>query len=456
MNASGRAATLPPGPKLPKLAQAARYTFDWPRFSAAAQLKYGGTWTLRLPGFPPAVITTDRVAIRDLFTGDPLVRRHANDLLEPLFGSRSLLLLEPAEHLARRRLELGPFHEHSVRIFRDHIREQVALEVARWQPGETVEIHPVAQRITLGVILELVLGVRDSKLRDDISRVLGQIMKPQNSLGMFLPSGLSHRASWNLISRPFWSKIERLDGLLLGHISSTRQDPAIAERNDVLATLIQARDENGDGLSDAELRDDLVTLIVAGHETTSTAIAWGVELLAHHPEVVQRLRSTLADGDRTFLEATMKEVLRIRTVLPVTAARQPLDSFEVAGHKLPPKTLVLVNADGIHHDPELYPNPNEFRPERFLEHEPSGYSFLPFGGGARRCLGIPLAMLEFGLALEVISESCTIVPTGPPEQQVRVGTTQRPGRGARVQIEENHLVNSSAFAKADADKVAQL
>lgn len=437
------AVSLPPGPRLPQLVQAVRYSQQWATFSLDMRARYGGTWTLRLPGFPPSVVTTDRDAIRRLFTGDPLAKRHANDLLRPLFGSRSLLLLDPADHLARRKLELAPFHSERVRRYHDRVVALLEQEVAGWAPGAEVEVHPRAKALTLEIILELVLGVRDPELRNRVTTVLGEVMQPRHSVAMFLPQWLSRRASWNVLSRGFWAIIDRLDGLVLGHIEATRADPRVAEREDVLAMLMSARDEHGEGLTDRELRDELVTLIIAGHETTSTAIAWSIDLLAHHPEVAAELRERLAAGDREYLKAVAAEVLRLRTVLPVTAARQPLEPFDVAGHRLPEGTIVLVNADGLHHDPELYPEPDAFRPERFLGEKPESYAYLPWGGGARRCLGISLAMLEFEQAVETIVTSCELAPVGPPARPVRVGTTQAPGNRGRVRILSNTLATGA-------------
>lgn len=424
--------SLPPGPRLPKLVQALRYSFDWPRLSRACADQYGASWTLRLPGFPPSVVTTDRDAIRNLFTGDPLTKRHANDLLQRLFGPGSILMLEPAEHLARRRLELPAFHGDRIENYRDGIAARLLSEMETWQTGSVIAMHGVAKNLTLSVILELAIGVDDQKLLADLRTVLLKIMRPHHSIAMFLPAQLSER--WNPLARPVWSALDELHRLLELQVERTRRAADLQERNDVLASLIQAQDADGRGLTTDELREELVTLIIAGHETTSKGIAWGAELLAHHPQVVARLRSTLAEGDRSYLNATAKEVLRLRTVLPVTAARQPLDDFEVGGHLLPRGTLVLVNADGLHHDARLYEAPGAFRPERFLDGQPEQYAYLPFGGGARRCIGASLAHLELEVALETIVTRFDLAPTGPPAQPVRVGTTMAPNNEARVRV----------------------
>jgi cytochrome P450 len=424
--------SLPPGPALPPLAQALRYTFNLPGFFAECRRRYGSTWTLRLPGFPPAVVTTDREAIRRLLTGDPLTKRHGNDLLAPVFGRRSLMLLEPADHLARRKLELASFHGERVRLYTERVRD--LLEVSTWRGGAEVEVHPRAQAVTLDVILELVLGVQEHELRKGLSSIFEAMVHPLSNLGLFLPRGLSRRARWNVLSRPFWSLMDRLHALLEEHIALTRSDPGLSERQDVLALLVLARDDQGNGLSEEELRDDLVTLVAAGHETTATAIAWGAELLAHHPQVAARVRASLADGDRDYLKAAAKEVLRLRTVAPVSAARHPLEPFSIDGYTVTAEAVVLVDAYDLHRDPSLYPDPRAFRPERFLEDPPDGYAYLPFGGGAHRCLGSALATLELELALEAIATRFTLAPAGPPAKPVRRGVTLAPANRGRVQI----------------------
>lgn len=270
---------------------------------------------MRLPSFPPLVVTRDRDAIRRLFTGDPLVRRHGNDLLEPAFGERSVMLLDPAEHLDRRRLELPPFHGQAVRSYTERIRELITTELKNWSPDQVVASHPPARTVTLAIILELVLGIRDPDLQAELAAIFDSFNTPLSKLALFLPTTLGRRAWWNPIAKPAWARVDRMRALLGAHIARTRTDPALAERRDVLALLVRARDEHGRTLSDIDLRDELVTLVAAGHETTATAMAWACDLLAHPPAVVVRLRETLAAGEREYLKATVNELLRVRTIV---------------------------------------------------------------------------------------------------------------------------------------------
>jgi len=430
----GAPTELPPGPRLPKLVQALRYAFDGPRFFTECRARYGPTWTLRLPGFPPAVVTADRDAVRRLLTGDPLLRRHGNDLLRPLLGDRSVLLLEPDEHLARRRLELPAFHGEALGQYEQRIRELVEEEIATWPVDTVVATHPRARALTLAIILELVLGIRDTDLATTLAPIIDSFNTPLQNLAQFLPAGLMRQSRWNLGARPFYARLDRLHALLGGHIARTRRDPALARRTDVLALLVRARDEHGAALTDADLRAEVLTLILAGHETTATAIAWACDMLAHTPAVVAQLRETLAAGEREYLRATAKEVLRARTIVYVSAARHPLEPLSIGDWVIGANAVVLVDAQGIHGDPQLYPAPAELRPERFLDEPSLGYTYLPFGGGAHRCLGAPLATLELELALEVLVTRVELTPAGPPARAVRRLVTLAPDSQGRVLV----------------------
>jgi cytochrome P450 len=427
---------LPPGPRLPGPVQTLLYTFDQPGFFARCRRQFGSTWSLNLPGFPPIVFTNDRDAVKRLFTGDPLKRRHGNDLLRRVLGDRSLLLLEPAEHLVRRRLELPPFHGDAVRAYASRIRELATEEIGRWQAGSAIATHERARALTLEAILELVLGVRDAGLRGHLIENFDALANPRNDLALFLPEWLTRRQRWNgWVYKP----LDRVNGLLREHIVATRSDASLEDRTDVLSLLIRARDENGgSALSDEDLRDELLTLVIAGHETTATAMAWACDLLAHNPRVVEHLRRS---EDSTYLKATAKEVLRARTLLYSSAGRQMLEPFPIGKWMIEPGVLILVDAQGIHGDPELYREPAEFRPERFMDHPPDGYAYIPFGGGAHRCLGASLAMLELETFIEVVTAHLELRPDGPPARPVRRGITLVPDNGGRVRVAPARLAS---------------
>jgi cytochrome P450 len=435
---------LPPGPGLPAPAQTLWFTFDQLGFWASCRRRYGPTFTIRLAGFPPIVVTSDRDAVRRLFTGDALLRRHGNDFLKPVFGARSLFFLEPAEHVARRRTELPPFHGSAVRTYGERISELAAAEIARWRPGGVVATHPRARALTLKLIMELVLGVRDRALGEEITSIMDWLSSPVGNLALFAPPSLTQRAWWSRTASPAYARVERLHALLGQQIARSRADRRLGERTDVLALLVRSQHECGSALSDADLRDDVVTLVVAGHEPTATAIAWACDLLARNPAVCARLR----DGDRSYLAATVQEVLRIRPALPLCASRHALEPFAIGDWSVDPAALIFVDAVGIHSNPELHPHPDAFRPERFLEHPPDGYAHVPFGGGAHRCLGAALATLELERFLEALVSRIEIAPVGPPRRPTRRGPTLGPAREGRVRV--TSLIGRPGSASAPA------
>jgi cytochrome P450 len=255
-------------------------------------------------------------------------------------------------------------------------------------------------------------------------------MTALNSFVLFVPP-LARRSRWNVLSRRVWVLKDELDALLFEHISATRADELLGEREDILAMMVLARDEAGMGLTDGQLRDELITLIAAGHETTATAIAWGVELLAHNPAVMSAAR----EGDDAYLEALVKEVLRMRAPSPIGGARHVLQPFPIGEWTIPRDVAIGVDAYGVHHDPDTYPQPHVFRPERFLDAPPDGYSFLPFGGGAHRCLGAALALLEIKVVLREFLARFELMPVSPAlARPVPRGPTLAPRGGARVRV----------------------
>jgi cytochrome P450 len=461
-------AALPPGPRLPGPAQAVLWGLRYPQFTRAGHARFGETFTIRPGTMGPAVLTTDRDAIRRLFTGDPLAKHHGNEAVRPLIGERSVLLLEPAQHLARRKLLLPPFHGERVRGYADLMQRLMDAEVERWRPGETVAVLPIALNVTIEVILQAVLGVSDSdtgrrfrRLVDDILfyplgalrlRLSGRLVSPVPApravreaaafaASLPTPAVMTYfpetkpRSRWNLATRRWWRHRDRLIALLDEQIAATRADPGLAEREDILAMLVQARDEDGHAMSDEDLRDDLVALIGAGHETTAAAIAWGAALLAHDPTVRERATVAARDGDDAYLGALVKEVLRLRPPIPVAAGRVLDEPFAIGPHTIPAGTLILIDAWGVHHDPEVYPDPERFQPERFVDDAPEPYTWLPFGGGAHRCIGAALAELEIKVALSTILRRASIGPAdaelAPP---ARRGVTIVPHAGGRVEV----------------------
>ncbi len=396
-----------------KPVHARRYTWRFTDFTARQHERHGKSWTLRLPGLPDSVVTTDRELIKAVLTGDPLARRHGNDILERVLGSGSVMLLEPAPHLVRRKALLPPFHGDRVRAYGELMTRLVEADLDTWTPDRPVRVLDHSRRLTLEIIQQAVLGSGDPEFAARLAALVDTFNSPVANLGLFAPP-LSRRARWNVLAEPYWRKVDELDALMDGLLARGDEDA-----DSVLAMLRES------GLSAIELRDELKTLLTAGHETTASAIAWACDLLAHHPEVAGRVR----DGDRAYLAATAKEVLRLRTITPVSVGRTLLEP--TAG--LPAGTVVLINAYALHRDPELHPEPDAFRPERFIDGDgPPPYAYLPWGGGAHRCVGAALATLELEAAIRAIVARFDLEPTGPPERPLRRGPTFAPAGGATV------------------------
>jgi cytochrome P450 len=421
---------LPPGPRLPKSVQAMLRIWRFAEFSDRGHARYGDTFTVRLGGLPPGVLTSDREAIRRLFTGDPLVKRHGNDALRLMAGDQSVLVLEPTEHLTRRKLVSPPFHGERVQSYARLMEDLAAEALAPLQVGDLVTVQQLAQQLTLEVIMQAVLGVSDAEVRNRLARIFNEVTAPLNALILFIPQ-LARRSRWNRLSARVRRLKEELETILLAQIATARADAQLDQRTDILAAMISATNEDGSSLSDRQLHDELITLLAAGHETTATAIAWGVELLVRNPSVMADAR----EGDEAYLDALVKEILRIRPPSPIGGVRQVLEPFTIGSWTIPANVPIIVDAHAVHNDPELFPEPRRFRPERFLEASAEGYSFLTFGGGAHRCIGAALAQLEIKVVLREILSRLELAPVSPkPATPVPRGPTLAPRGGARVRI----------------------
>jgi cytochrome P450 len=289
------------------------------------------------------------------------------------------------------------------------------------------------QAMTLEIILRAVFGVdegsRLNRLRDELRRTLNLLSHPRRAIFMVLlgPERLRRFP-------PFRRRMDRIDRLLYEEISARRGAADLAERDDILSLLLQARHEDGQPMSDRDLRDELMTLLVAGHETTATGLSWAIELLARHPEELDRLDADLAAGSDEYLDAVIKETLRLRPVIALVL-RKLVEPMEIGGRLLPAGVSVAPSIYLVHRNPEIYPEPERFRPERFIEQPAGTYTWIPFGGGVRRCLGAAFAQFEMSVVLRELVGRRRIRPVGKPEHSVRSTITNVPNRGAEVLAE---------------------
>ena len=424
---------LPPGPRAPApivTAQFARRPLDALR---RWHSRYGDVFTVRYIGFGTGVYVADPTAIRELMTGDQsdLLAGEANSILEPVLGKHSVLVLDGREHLRQRKLLLPPFQGSRVAAFRATIREVAEREVARWQPGMRLVVRERMRTLTFEVICRAVFGVTDparvARLRAallaviDTSSILMAVPLIRTDLGRLSPGGRLAR------------RLRAADELIYDEITR-RREADLAERDDVLSLLLQARDEEGRGMTDAELRDELFTMLAAGHETTATGLAFAVDLLLRHPSALARLREAIADDDESYVAAVGKETLRLRPVIDA-AERTLTKPRTVGGWELPPGIKVYPAIALVHYRPDLYPDPEEFRPERFVDDGAESYSWLPFGGGIRRCIGAALAQAEMSEVLRVVASRVDLEPVRDGADPVVLrGITLVPKHGVPVRV----------------------
>ena len=433
---------LPPGPGLPRWMQTAGFLFFPAPWIDHCRRRYGDVVTFRSLFDPQFVMVFDADLVKQVFRGSPdrLHAGEANALLGPVVGERSVLLLDGAEHLRQRKLLLPPFHGQRMRAYEAVMLDAADRTIDSWPVGEEFTLLPSMQALTLDVILRTVFGVTDESRSADLKRRLRAMIDPVASrLGVLMLVFTGGRRGSGA-GEEFARQRRAVDELIYEEIAERRRavtGDSLADREDVLSMLVMARDEGGSPMTDEELRDELLTLLVAGHETTATALAWAFELLMRNPEVLSRLRSSLAAGEDDYLGAVVKETLRIRPVISgigrVVRGDEP---FEVGDFAIPPGVEINPSIAAIHRRADRYPAASDFRPERFLGPDPPDtYTWLPFGGGTRRCLGASFAEFEMRVVIRRVLERADLQPVGRrPERGVRRGITFVPKRGVRVAL----------------------
>lgn len=423
---------LPPGPRAPVTVQTLAMRTRQRPYLERQRRRYGPLFTTRLLGLGAAVIVADPELIKQTFRADPTVL-HAGtgSPLRELLGDHSLLGIDEDEHMEQRKLLLPPFKGQRMKAYEAMIAEVAAEEIATWPAGRPFATAQSFQRITLRAILRAVFGAEGGSLAA-LEQLLPQWTALGNRLGLapWLRRDLGPRSPWGRFKR----LRARIDVVLDELIARAKADPQLAERPDVLALLVQARHEDGSPMANVEIRDELVTMLVAGHETTANTLSWAVERLRRHPDVVRRLVAEADAGGRELREATIREVQRVRPVIAF-AGRLVRKPFELGGHRLPLGTRVLLAACLTHYDPALFPHPDRFDPDRFLGRIPDTYSWIPFGGGIRRCIGASFAHMEMDVVLRVLLERAELEPSADPDEPwLFGGVVWRAGAGGRAVI----------------------
>lgn len=441
---------LPPEPKSSPLVQTLRWSFRPLPFMEECRRDFGDNFSVKFMTFErPMVMISDPVAIKALYTerahGLPPGREV---VLTPVVGPHSVLVIEGADHLAHRKIMLPPFHGERMRSYEPVVGEIVDAAIDSWPLGERFAIHPQMQAMTLEVILRVVFGVSEGprldQLRAVLTRVLEETASPFTQLISLAARRFGGRGPW----AKFEAQLREADELLYAEIAEHRRREDLAERGDILSLLIQARFEDGSEMSDTDLRDQLMTLLLAGHETTATALAWTFDLLLRHPRELARLRESLEAGEEDYLRATISESLRLRPVVPLAGRRLAKD-LEVEGLSLPAGTDVTPAIWLTHTRAESYPEPFAFRPERFLEEPPDTYAWIPFGGGVRRCLGAAFAEFEMRIVLREVLTRCELRKADPaPEKIGRRNITLSPKAGTPVVLTARHPARKSELVAA--------
>ena len=414
---------LPPGPALLPVAQTARWIVRPTQFMERNRREYGDVFTVRLGGVGRYVFVSDPVLIKQIFTAGPgqLHAGESNWPLIPVLGEHGSLLLDGKEHLARRKIILPPFHGERLERYREMFAEVAREQIADWPRNEPFALLPKMQSITLELIMRVVFGEDEdpARLKRLATAMTELAAAGQNRLGM-IPWLRYDVGRWSPMGM-FMAVRKRVDDVLYEEIARRRERGGLDERHDVFSMLLQT------DMTDEELRDELMTILIAGHETTTTALAWAFERLLRHPGMYDRLRT-----DDRWAEAVASETLRLRPPVPLVG-RRVKEEFQLDGYTIPAGETLAPCIWLTHRRPEVYPDPYAFKPERFLDKPPETYTWLPFGGGTRRCVGAAFAQLEMTVVMRTIAEEVQLEPAEPEAEPVgRRAIVLAPKRGSRV------------------------
>jgi cytochrome P450 family 135 len=447
-------ARLPPGPRFPRWLQTLGFMTGGVRYLEWCRRRYGDVVTMGTLFDERFVMVFDPGAVKELFqgSGDGLHAGEANALLGPIVGERSVLLLDGAEHLRHRRLLLPAFHGKRMVAHVETMRACADAEIDGWPVGEPFTLLASMQSLTLRVILRAVFGYTPGADEDELARRLRAMVEPlSRARGVVVLNAVLRGRNQRASARRFAERKRAVDEIIYAEIARRRRraDPDLAQRDDIFSGLLMARDEQGVALTDREVRDELLTLLLAGHETTATGLAWTFDLVLHNARVRARARES-ADH---YLDAVIKESLRIRPVIPGVGRVVRRQPFSIGGYVVPVGIEINPSIRTIHRRGDLYPNPHAFLPERFLDGNgrspvPDTYTWVPFGGGTRRCLGASFAQTEMRIVLSRVLERAALSPVDPEpaETQFRA-ITLAPQGGVRVRQDRPPLPARTTVAR---------
>jgi cytochrome P450 len=440
---------LPPGPNSPAVWQLLRYSHAPLPYLEKCTRRFGDQFTFRMAGYPSLVLFSAPESVRDVLRGDPQVLHsgEGNEFLNAIVGRNSVLVLDDEPHQRQRRILLPPLKGERMRSFFDAMQATTFEKMSEWSPGQTVSMLEPMQDITLRVMLRVVLGLSSpAQLADFVGKVRRVLELVRGRYGLILVKILPFKKIQKTRWLPFDQRMQELNQVLFALIEEQRQRPPEARGENILADLLAATHQDGQPLSDEEIRDALVTLIFAGHDTTSVALAWFLEQVVPRADVVEQIdaeHKQVTGGDPlrpeqltqlTYLDAVIRESLRLRTLFPFVV-RLTKAPFTAGGREYPPGVLLCPCIHLVHHREDLYPDPNSFRPERFLERSYSGHEWFPFGGGNRICLGMAFALYEMKVVLSTLLATRRLArPPGSRSVAVRQGLALAPHDGVQVTV----------------------
>lgn len=429
---TGSGYVLPDGPKAPFLLRLLLASFDRSKSMSLddRRRQYGNDFVLKLPIFGRTLVISEPDEIRQLFKADPAELGNTEPNLGRVMGPGSLFALSGVAHRSQRKLLTPAFHGNRLAEYRKLMAEEARAGMAAWPTDKSVASLPAMGTITLNIILRTVFGAegRDlNALRDLLPRLV--------RLGSILAA--TPIPTWDLFGYAPWGRFKRMradyDAIVARLIDTARADPAINERNDILAMLIGARYDDGSAMSDSDIADELVTLLTAGHETTATTLAWAIERLRRHPVFLDKLVAAVDAGDDELLDAFINELQRTRPVIAFTFRKVLADGYAVGSWRVPRGMHIMIAIGLVQTDPRLFDQPHRFWPERFLGKRPDPYELIPFGGGVRRCIGAAFAHMELQVVLRTLLSEHVLVPTDKPDESWQSrGVAFAPGDGGQI------------------------
>jgi cytochrome P450 family 138 len=426
------ATKLPPVAPIPKVVQGIGFAMSRRSMMRRLSRRYGSVVALRLPMWGRVIAVSDPELAKQIFTTSPDELGNIQPNLSRLFGTGSVFGLEGDEHRRRRRLLAPPFHGKSMKNYESIIEEETLREIAGWQQGESFATLPPMMRITLNAILRAVFGAGGAEL-DELRQLippwvtlcsrLAALPKPKRNYGRFSP--------WHRLDQ--WRR--QYDNVIDTLIAAERADPNFAQRTDVLALLLRSTYDDGSAMSHKDIGDELLTLLAAGHETTASTLAWAFERISRHPDLLAGLVEEADNGGNELRQATILEVQRARTVIDFAGRHVYPETYQLGEWLIPRGYSIIVGIAQLHDNPDLFPDPGRFDPQRFIGTKPSALSWVPFGGGTRRCVGAAFANMEIDVVLRTVLRRLTIETTDAPDEPWHCrGVAFTPKDGGRIMV----------------------